>query len=351
MDSPMTLTEQARLELSDELPHEPGPDALWQESVVLLFQDVDQDIGGYIRVSHHPNISKAGCTLGIVAPGPWYSRRTDTAVMNPGDRSRTGYAAEDFLTVTFDEDTSRWRAEDESCSIDLHVTNTQPLYDTWVLSGLTGAFRDSFAPRHTETPGTIRGSIRIEDTRWTINGFAYRDHSWGLRNHENPAAALANFFWLTGSFGPDFVFQVTEMVDQRGVRTPLGYIIVDGEPDIPHVLDASFELELDGLTMRGIRCRFTTEKFGEFDFRVRGYGNVLMAQGAQYLETAMPGEVTWNGRTAGACVCAMFNARAGSAIPAWLFGAPTRGGVFRPQAFADAGPQPDHNGARTANDA
>jgi hypothetical protein len=333
----MATTEAALLDPIHELPHEPGPEDLWQESVVLLFQDPRHRVGGFVRLGHHPNLGTAACTFGVVTPGPWYTRRCKDVSMRPGDRSSAGFAADGFMTAEFQADTNRWRAKDDLCEVDLEVTNSSPLYDTWELAGLTGAFRDAFAPRHTETAGTVRGTVRIEDSAWDIDGFAYRDHSWGLRNHDDPAAALANFFWLNGSFGPDFIFQVSELVSQGGVRTALGYVLIDGELDVPRVTDAAFEVELDGLTMRSAHCVFETPKFGEFDFRIDGFGNVLLAMGDQYMESAMPGQVTWNGRTGGAHVSAMFNARSGSAIPAWLFGAATENGIYVPPRFPDAG--------------
>ena len=40
---------------SDEGPHLPGKGELWQESVVLVWWDLKQSIGGRIRVGHEPN--------------------------------------------------------------------------------------------------------------------------------------------------------------------------------------------------------------------------------------------------------------------------------------------------------
>src|SRR3954447_6977676 len=111
MERRMTPIDHARLDISHELPHTPGPGEKWQESIVLLFQDVNQRTGGFIRVGYHPNTAKASCTFGIVSPGIWYTRRNDDATMRPGDRFEDGYKAEDFLTITFAGDTSRWQGE------------------------------------------------------------------------------------------------------------------------------------------------------------------------------------------------------------------------------------------------
>jgi hypothetical protein len=154
----------------------PEPDAHWQESVVLCFQDIEQGLGGFIRIGHHPNLGTGNCTFGVVAPGVGYNRSRIDVPMREGDRFANGFAIDGFLTATFDSATNRWTAEDRDCALDLHVENLHPHYDAWALSGLTGGFREKFAAMHTEVAGRVRGTMRIGDRTWTVDGFGHRDH-------------------------------------------------------------------------------------------------------------------------------------------------------------------------------
>lgn len=322
-----------RLPVEDEWPHAPGDDWDWQESVVLCFQDVTQRIGGFIRIGHHPNRRTGNLMFGVVTPEGGYNRSQQDVAMRDADRFATGFALDHFITAEFDEASSRWRAADEHCELDLQVTNIHPLYDTWALSGLTGGFRDKFAASHTEVAGTMAGHLRIGDETWRLEGFAYRDHSWGVRHMDAPESALSNLFWMVGSFGPDFIFEVCEIITAAGKTQSIGYVIKDGVFDLPTATDISFTVDLDGISMRGGHCAFSTEKLGDFEFRIDGMGNVLLGMEERYLECGMPGIVRWGERIGGVHLSSMFNSRLGSAKPTRLFGARRGNGIYSRASF------------------
>ena len=283
------------LPVEDEWPHAPESDPHWQESVVLCFQDIEQGLGGFIRIGHHPNLGTGNCTFGVVAPGLGYNRSHIDVPMRAGDRFANGFSIDGFLTATFDSASNHWVAEDGDCALDLHVENLHPHYDAWALSGLTGGFREKFAAMHTEVAGRVRGTMRIGDRTWSLDGFGHRDHSWGVRKHDDPEAALATFFWLVGSFG----------------------------------------VTLDGMTMRDARVTFDASGLGTHTVELEGLGNVLLGMGGRYLEVGMPARGHWNGRTGGVHLSTMFNARGGTGQPPMLFGTSPANGLYRVQAFQD----------------
>jgi len=325
-----------RLPVSDEWPHAPQPDPDWQESVVLAFQDPVSQTGGFIRIGHHPNLGTGNCTFGVVDPLGGFNRSRQEVPIQPSDRAERSFRIDGFLTASFEDGRSRWQAADADCDLDLEVRDLHPLYDTWALSGLTGGFRDNFAASHTEVAGRAKGRLRIGERAYEIDGFGYRDHSWGIRRMDAAESALSNFFWLVGAFDEDFVFALVEIVLRSGKRTKMGFLIKDGVFDIPRVDDLSFVTELDGLCMRGARCRFTTRTLGQFEFDVQGFGNVLLGMEQRYLEFGMPGKVTWQGRTGGAHLSTLFNARNGSAQPPRLFGGSLHNGLYDRRTFAEA---------------
>lgn len=323
------------LPVDDEWPHTPEPDETWQESVVLCFQDIERRVGGFIRIGHHPNRGIGNCTFGIVAPGGGYNRSRIDVPMREGDRLPNGFAIDGFLSATFETGGSRWIAEDADCMLDLEVENLHPHYDAWALAGLTGGFREKFASMHTEVAGRVRGTVRVGTERWTIDGFGFRDHSWGVRKHDDPDAALATFFWLVGSFGPDFVFSMSESVTFSGKRNRTGFVIRDGALSRPLTQDARFGVTLDGMTMRDALVTFDAGDLGTHSISLEGLGNVLLGMGGRYLEVGMPSVGHWNGQAGGVHLSTMFNARGGAGRPAMLFGTSPQNGLYRSSAFQD----------------
>jgi len=323
------------LPVADEWPHRPGPEALWQESIVLTWQDVDQSIGGVIRIGQHPNRGLGICTFGIVEKsGIGFNHSLANIPLKATDRFETGFAIGDFLRVEFAKNDSRWVAHDKDCDFDLTVTNLHPLYDTWALVGLNNRFREKFAASHTEVAGLVRGTIRLGDKHWTINGYGYRDHSWGVRDHSDSSAQLVNLFWLVGSFGKDLVVCACETVSASGGRFNTGFVIRDGELDRPVVKDISFVVDADGISTRGGRCVLETNKFGVFDLQIDGIGNVVLgmqgesADATSYFEIGMPSSMRWNGKTGGVHLSSMFNARGATRPPARLYGISLQQGLY-----------------------
>ncbi|HTU00130.1 MAG TPA: hypothetical protein VMF58_18920 [Rhizomicrobium sp.] len=324
------------LPVEDEWPHTPSLDPLWQESVVLAWQDVTQSIGGFFRIGQHPNRGIGICTFGVVSKnGICFNGSRVGAALREGDRTGNRFALDGFVSAAFEKGKSRWAAHDADCDVDLQITDLHPQYDTWALSGLRNGFRDKFAASHTEVAGLVTGDVRLGSQRWTINGYAFRDHSWGVRDHSNPAAALSNFCWLVGSFGKDLVIGLAEVISRAGKRFSTGFAIHKGEIDKPVLRDIAFQVDLDGLSLRGARARVETQKFGAFDIEIEGFGNVLMAmqsehgQESSYLEFGMPGVMRCNGMTGGVHLSAMFNARNATNPPVMLFGASDQRGLYQ----------------------
>lgn len=323
------------LPVEDEWPHTPEADEHWQESVVLCFQDIEQGLGGFIRIGHHPNKGIGNCTFGVVAPGIGYNRSRMDVPMQSGDRFADGFAIDGFLTTRFDAVSSRWTAQDADCELDLSVDNLHPHYDAWSLAGLTGGFREKFAAMHTEVAGRVRGTLRIGDRNFQVNGFGFRDHSWGVRKHNDPDAALATFFWLVGSFGEDFMFSMSESITFSGTRNRTGFVILDGKLARPVTQDAFFGVTLDGMTMRNGSVTFDASALGTHRIDLEGLGNVLLGMGGRYIEVGMPAKGRWNDRPGSVHLSTMFNARGGTGNPPMLFGTSQGNGLYRDRNFQE----------------
>lgn len=323
------------LPVEDEWPHQATREMLWQESIVLTWQDVGQSIGGVIRLGHNPNRQLGICTFGIVeANGTCFNRSAANIPIDEADRFANGFSIGGFLRAEFSTGSSRWSAHDQDCDFELTCTDLHPLYDTWALVGLKDKFREKFASSHTEVAALVSGSLRLGDRHWSISGYGYRDHSWGVRDHSHPAAQLVNLFWLVGSFDKELIVCACETVSIVGGRFATGFVIKDGLIDRPVVKDVKFIVEADGISTRGARCVLETSRFGQIDLDIEGFGNVLLGmQGDSdaahsYFECGMPGRMRWNGCEGGMHVSTMFNARASTRKPVLLHGASMTQGLY-----------------------
>src|SRR5438552_2747641 len=112
----------------DELPHDPGPDPAWQESVFLHWYDPKGGIGGVHRIG--PEIS-AGVTAlwcGVVTAEGTRFRRSAAISYRPEDRLPDGFAAGPGQRMTFDAG-PRLHVKEEGCELDLLVTDFYPRTD------------------------------------------------------------------------------------------------------------------------------------------------------------------------------------------------------------------------------
>lgn len=83
----------------------------------------------------------------------------------------------------------------------------------------------AFAKGHTEQHMAGKGSIRIGDQEWDLQGFGLRDHSWGPRHWSN----IHWYRWLPMNFGPDFGAMVSIVKLAAGLKVATGMVLENGE--------------------------------------------------------------------------------------------------------------------------
>lgn len=175
---------------SDEFPHQPTDEALWNESWYFDFIDPAAGIGGWIRLGLYPNEDHAWVNALLCGPDlptialtdfraeipaePFAVRTADIAmtqdVLEPLRRYR--------VTVTgsgqvFDDPAGLLRGEQGRAarvSMDLE----------WTTVGRPYQYR--ITPRY-EIPCTVTGTVTVDDNTYTVTDVpGQRDHSWGVRD-------------------------------------------------------------------------------------------------------------------------------------------------------------------------
>ncbi len=232
--------------------HEVGPEPNFNESMYFNVVDPSSGIGGFFRIGNRPNEGTGEMTVCLYLPDGrvgFMFRRPEVTSNEAFDSAGLRFAVvEPFeeLTVAYDgkvvllDDpleladpkaafTSNPYAE---ATVELTITRVSAMFggepDTPRQApagdGSPGGWENEFAKGHYEQLIAGRGSIRVGDQEWEVDGFGLRDHSWGPRYWQAPWY----YRWLTGNVGPGFGFMVSRIARRDGDGTRGGFVWEDG---------------------------------------------------------------------------------------------------------------------------
>lgn len=226
-----------RLDASDEYMHELGPEQNFNESMYINCFDPSSQVGGWFRMGNRANEGHAEMTVCLYLPGGrvgfMFKRPSIESndaldaggmtwtMVTPFEELRVDYVGrvlllDDPLQMA---DPKRAFAENPQVGCEVHLTFTGHGRES-----MFGGEPDTpherpgeeFAKGHYEQLVTGRGSIRVGDEEWAIDGFGLRDHSWGPRYWQAPWY----YRWLTANFGDDLGFMASRVArrDSDGSR-------------------------------------------------------------------------------------------------------------------------------------
>ena len=228
---------------ADELRHPAGSDINWSESYYFSFFDPVSDVGGFFRIAAEANKQQCNTWLHLMKGGkPLYNRFRLNLPYTPagldditvgGLRLRLIEALQTIAISFADRHLRfdlRWDAYHEV--IDMHEA--------------MGGLSESVAKGHYEQSGMMTGRITIGELDIDVNGFSFRDHSWGARNWEGVR------IWKTcvGQFGHDFAFAAGEITELNGNKSYLG-LIFDGKKMTP-IKTATVDVDDETRPTRGL---------------------------------------------------------------------------------------------------
>jgi hypothetical protein len=246
-----------RMEPQDEYMHALEEASNFNESMYFNVFDPARGIGGFLRLGNRANEGCAELTTCIYLPDGRVAFTYNRPKIDNNDAFDAGGTRFDVITP-FEELRTRYDGKicmlDEplrmanpreaftenpwtEAHIDLTHAGVSPMYggepvndDGSPLSGDNG-----FARGHYEQHMTVRGTIKIGDDEWDVDGFGLRDHSWGPRFWQAPWW----YRWLTANFGVDFGFVVSIIASRDGARRYGGMVLRDGKYE--HITNASIE--------------------------------------------------------------------------------------------------------------
>jgi hypothetical protein len=122
---------------------------------------------------------------------------------------------------------------------------------------------EEFAKGHYEQLIAGKGTIRVGDEEWEVDGFGLRDHSWGPRYWQAPWY----YRWLTANFGPDFGFMGSRVARRDGDGTRGGFVWEDGQLHLCHDFEITTDWQGDDSYHQGISAVLRS---GEREWKVTG---------------------------------------------------------------------------------
>jgi hypothetical protein len=277
---------------SDELPHEIGDHPFWQESVFFTWGDVERGVYGFHRIGQEPNANdgKGYVTAwnGVATREGLRWRHYLIETMRPQDRHPGGFRATDGFTMDYADGQTRWRIDTPDCAMDLLATDFTPRFDFFRGSGTVV---EDFAKGHIEAAGPAKGSLRLGEQRYAIDGLVYRDHSWGKRVR----GTLLSHRWIAGSVGPELAFNAMSWHGTDGSLRTYGVACRNGELTYAREVDIVVFMEIDATSHRGGIVRMILDDGDVIEIRPKVIDGFLTEHHQSAIVDAMC-EIEWNGR-------------------------------------------------------
>ncbi len=245
-----------RLEPIDEYMHELGPEPNFNESMYFNVYDPKQRVGGWFRCGNRANEGYAEMTVCLYLPDgriAFMFKRPDIShndtfdaggirfdVITPFERLDVSYTGK---VVVLDEPLQM--ADPKKAFTENPYAECEVRIEYSGVSAMFGGEPDEphekpgeeFARGHYEQLIAGKGSIRVGDEEWEIDGFGLRDHSWGPRYWQAPWY----YRWLTANFGSDFGFMASRVARRDGDGTRGGFVWEDGKLHLCNDLELSTE--------------------------------------------------------------------------------------------------------------
>ena len=252
-----------RLGPEDEYTHPIEEEKNFNESMYINIFDPSSRLGGWFRVGNRPNEGYAEMTCCLYLPdgrvGFMFGRpeisNNDALdaggmrfeIVEPLKRLRLTYDGKILLLKDPNEMAHPRKAFSENpmvdCRIELDYDGVAPVTGGEKVdedgSPVKERPEEAFARAHYEQHVTGRGTIRVADETFVVDGYGLRDHSWGPRYWQN----IKWYRWLPMSLGKDFGMMIAVIAKQDDSRIVGGMVLRDGAYTM--IEDARIETEWD----------------------------------------------------------------------------------------------------------
>jgi hypothetical protein len=271
-----------RLEPHDEHMHELGPEPNFNESMYFNLYDPAEGVGGWFRCGNRANEGYAEMTVCLYLPGGRVGFMFKRAEIDSNDAFDAGgirfEVVEPFkrLDVSYSGkvvvlDDPLQMADPKKAFTENPYAECEVRIEYTGVSDMFGGEPDEphekpgeeFARGHYEQLIAGKGSIRVGDEEWAVDGFGLRDHSWGPRYWQAPWY----YRWLTANFGPDFGFMGSRIARRDSDGTRGGFVWQDGKLHLCRDFEIATEWVGDDTYHQSISA---TLRSGDQEWKVTG---------------------------------------------------------------------------------
>lgn len=245
----------------DEGIHEPGPDAIWQESYWVYFGD-GKGLGGVFHTGEQVNIGKSNIFALCYADGVAFRRAKDDFDLDHQMRKSVRFSAGNYVFTPGNEGVVHMAGKDEGFELDVEFTpQSKNLRWLTVFPNPVGHVGSKTSSYNIQTPGIVRGTMRLGDRKFDINALSQRGHSWGNRDYK--ALRGNGSRWITGSVGDRLNFSAYAAIRDDGLVLRSGFIVDRGEVLHTSDIEVIVEADIDSVTYRGgvVRMKFPDREY------------------------------------------------------------------------------------------
>lgn len=225
---------------AEEGVHSSSDDAAWQESVFLAWHDPVRGVGGLHRIGTEINRGLSNMWCGVFRDGgACFRRNLDGVALQPYPEGK-GFACGP-QTFSHDDQALRWSLQEDDCNVQLEVTDL-PSGDLWVSN--TDSMMAVSVTGHFHHHCRVRGTVRLGNETFEVEGSGWRDHSWGPRHWD----AILHHRCFSASFSDDYAIDFYSLLDAKGALSRGGVVARGGK--VENVDDFTFTVAIDddGLT-------------------------------------------------------------------------------------------------------
>jgi hypothetical protein len=304
-----------------EFVHQASADAAWQESVFIAWRDPKRRIGGVHRIGTEAQRGKSNMWCGVFREGVTCFRLNQEGEPFVPYPDSAGFICGPQRSFVEDE-IVRWSLESNDCTVDLSVEDL-PSGDLWVAN--TESLAKVSVTGHYHHHCRVRGRVRLGGETIPIDGFAWRDHSWGVRHWDG----ILHHRCFSASFGDDHAIDFYSLVDVQGALSRGGVVARGGRKEVIEDFRFTVALEDDGLTARSadVRGRYPSGELFAAHFDLTG---AVVVQTREYLGIESVGEITLaTGEKGFGYVAVSTNARSGRGVPPLVLAAVAKNGLTR----------------------
>ena len=235
-----------RLQAQDEYNHQASAEPNFNESVYLNAFDETGGYGGWMRLGNRINEGRAELSVCLYLPDGQVACQFLRPAITTNERFSAGglhYTVTTPLTavqMNFEGEVMvladpEWmreprlafqRAVRQPCAVEFRHLGVSPIHGGEPLDATQPTmYGRNFSLGHFNQHSRATGYIRVGEQELTLNGFGWRDHSWGPRYWTN----IYFYRLFIANFGPDRGFMLLKITDRQGHTRRCGVLQYDGD--------------------------------------------------------------------------------------------------------------------------